>query len=253
MDGQVRRRIWQLHLSTAVLMMLAAGVAMWFAWGRFIAPFMPTQSAWVESEGLAARILVENSIVNPGSDKLFRLELKNTSGKAYRVAKEAKAWEDITIRPMEGTHYGTIGAFCFYPKEPRFSDYAVLQPGEALQHELRVEVSKQAELTTGNYVYEILGHDILARAEFSNGSYKPIARLYENDSPDQNKEAIPVWPGSITTAPIPLTIDLPWSPSRIATVIAYVIGALVLTAVVFEFFIRRIEARKQAAPANVAS
>src|SRR5437879_342311 len=73
MTGKPKRRFWQLHLSTAVVMMFAAGVVLYFCVGRFFGRGPARQTEWIESDGLAIRISVENSTVTPESPAVITL------------------------------------------------------------------------------------------------------------------------------------------------------------------------------------
>jgi hypothetical protein len=230
-----KRRFWQIHLSTAIVMILAAGLVLWFTVGRSLGP---RQSDWVEHAGLAARISIDDATITPESPAVLTLDLKNTSAMPFRVLTRASTWgEEVIILPekKDESHQFRINAS--RGKGPRFADFEVLNPASTLQHTFKLSADKEGWVKSSRNSIKYHGQDLVVTVEFLNGEHEPT----DKPEPQQNGGAeIPFWHGDLTTAPIPIAIGVGWSINRIALVIAYLVGALVLTAIVSEIIIRRI-------------
>ena len=244
--GKSARRFWQIHLSTAVLMMRQRrrGV-FWFTVGRFIGPGAAI-SDWVEQDGLEARISVGNSTITPESPVVITLDLKNVSAKPFRIFKLAHGWENVEIHWDEKTSFEYVESICGEPKVPTDADFMVLDPARSLQHRFEASITADGLVDLGYMRYKLSGYKfpnckMTALVIFSNGRDEP--QDWDGHR-DMVLAAIPVWHGAITTPSIPLTIGLPWTTRRIVSVIAYVFAAVVLTAMLSEFIIRRVEGRK---------
>ena len=224
MNTPPTRRFWQIHLSTAVLMMLAAGIVMWFCVGRYFGSGPARQSEWTEKDGLAARIPVAHSNIAEGSMTVISLDLKNTSDKPVRIFKTATPWEDATINGQGVTEIPKPFVMIYAgPPPPSISDFVELKPTQCLQHEFTISMRYMGELCVSSWKgenrYKVLGRDAFVFGTFSMGAFE----VFDMDgNPDSALGGAPIWRGSITTSTIPLSVELPWTSSLLVSVIAYV-------------------------------
>ena len=251
--SEQKRRWLRFHLLTLVLVVLAAGAALWFCVGRHFGVGPVQQSEWTEREGLAARISVSHSDIAADSQTVIVLELKNASDKTVRICKTTGPSEDAVIagagvteipRPFVMTYAG--------PTPLLISDFTVLKPDECVQHEFIISMKSTGELwiDCGRFMtsprrYMVSAPDVLIFANLSMGNLDPLDM---DGNPDSAVGGAPIWRGSITTPAIPLTIGLAWTNRRILTAVGYILATLVLTASLSEFLIRRREGRKPPAP-----
>ena len=196
------RRPWfRFHLLTLVLMMLAAGIVLWIRVGRQIV-HGETQSAWVEQDGLAARIAIGNCTLTTESPSHIRLDLKNVGDKPFRIYKYASGWEDVRIQPVidKPMKVSTIPDSVTF--DPPLSDFVVLTPAQQFQYELRLSIDEMRLVYAWNKNYDLsqqqYGAELDVTVHFSNGLVQP----HDMDgNPDSALAGMPIWKGTLVRRP----------------------------------------------------
>jgi len=242
-----KRPLWQIHLSTAVLMMLSAGAFLWGLFGPPEPPGAKQQSDWVEKDGMASRISVQNSKIVCGSPITITLDLRNASKQAFCVVSDAFIWQEVFLEPANGRVIrSNVGPIMDYVP-PNVSWFTVLKPGEKVQHVFEVHMRDDGVVQSGVYAYKIDGPNIIAHLMYSSEQYPQV----EDPTGALEKSlGAPIWRGKMETAAIPLILSnkFPWTVRRFVSVLSFDVFVMSLVAVVSEFIIRRCEGREPPAP-----
>ena len=246
-----RRRFWQIHLSTAVLIVLTASVMSWLTFGRFLAPGVAQTSDWSEADGMAIRISVQDSKITVKSPAIINIEFRNSSSSPIAVNKDGFATAFVRIFSIEGKPIEcrpSMGSnfFCW-----RTSDFQVLRPGESVEDEYKLTLAPATfidgnlHLWSGSGVFDIESSDILVSAE---KFYPQDTLIINNIDPNIERQAelgCRIWTSTAISPKMPMTIVQPWSLRQVLSAILCVLGAVATTAFLSETIIhRRREARK---------
>src|SRR5690242_9389584 len=125
------RRFWQIHLSTALIVMVTAGAFLWFQLRFHPIRNRPVQSEWKVTNGLALRLSSTHSIVS-GADPLgLTLELRNDSDHEFLVRKDPAPPRYIEFLDSNGREIASLDS----PGDDRVCrpvDLAQLRSGECV-------------------------------------------------------------------------------------------------------------------------
>jgi hypothetical protein len=242
MEAGSKRRWFQFHLSTVLLLTFTVGILMWKNNESIRALRPGTTSPFVTTNGLSHRLSIQNNAVTINSPAEFKLELRNDSDASFAVFSERMGWDEMEISSDSGVDIPYVTTALNNWKRPTVSDYTVLQPGKSVEQHFSIPI----ELHNGSYKLKdddkqfILGlGKFLARAKRSiRAKFNTLHDPNGNWVPAKDLLGAPVWRGEILTSPVAFEIFEPWSPKKVVTEISVTLFILGLVAFGSEWFIR---------------
>ncbi|HEY3324264.1 MAG TPA: hypothetical protein VGP72_27685 [Planctomycetota bacterium] len=207
--------LFQLHLSTCIVLMFAAGGLMWLQMPSKSAPF---ESSWTAVNGLAMRIRGNSNVIRDDNDFVVAVEIWNQSDHAMVVDSAWDALSSIRLFEHDGAEIPC----------PRIIDVTstakVIQPQEQWRGEARLYRLEHLKLSWPKTVVISVFFD----SDGSIGTFCP---------------GTPAWSGTLVSAKVPVVLQPSWDARRLAVVSGVNLIALMMFGLCSERLLRRMERR----------
>jgi hypothetical protein len=240
MEAGSKRRWFQFHLSTVLLLTSTVGILMWKNYESIRALRPGTTSPFVTTNGLSHRLSIQNNAVTINSPAEFKLELRNDSNAPFAIFTERMGWDEMEICSDSGVYIPYVTTALNSWKKPTVTDYTVLQPGKSIEQHfsIPIEIYKQVYMVDGDKRFTLDLGKFLARAKCSMNARFNTMRD-QNGNLVQTKDLLgaPVWNGEIRTDPVAFEIFRPWSSKEVAAETVFAVFVLGLVASISEWII----------------
>jgi hypothetical protein len=209
----------QLHLSTAILLMIAAGGLMWFEFHH--APAEVVQSEWQRVDGMAMRIAVSDPNIRVDTPNVVRIEYRNESATAKAMRKQGSyvggeyPRDSVMFFDTGGNaiHSQSVLYLGGFVRPFTLQDFDILKPNDVMIH--HIDISVQPTL----YSEYIVIHAAQVEAEASGGPVYIRVLHYDSLKYTELRKKIEdsgaeLWSGPVTSAALPLWVNVPWTWTR---------------------------------------
>jgi hypothetical protein len=237
------RRFWQIHLSTALIVMVTAGSFLWFQLRFHSIRNRPVQSEWKVTDGLALRLSSTHSIVS-GADPLgLTLELRNDSDHEFVVKKISVPPQYIEFFDSTGKEITSDSVIHHdLPIAPAPRLYAQLRSSECLTHDVKLDFnqgSAASDLTVNTpEEYKVPFGEFTVQMRYHGDEMKFVLDTTSQMVSFHSIFKAPMWTGEALTESIHLTAVPLWTTQRVIVNIACGLALILAAAVASESLIR---------------